>query len=97
MLKVENAIYLYSGECKTTTNTDTTSNIQEYNLKLKVERLVNNFIIKIEKIYTTTEKRIEIINKIINKLNDLAISKPNQKQLIDFIIVKLKAKIESYK
>jgi hypothetical protein len=97
MLKVENAIYLYSGECKTTTNTDTTNKIQEFNLEVKVEKLVNNFVIKIEKIYTTTEKRIEIINKTINKLNNLAISKPNQKQLIDFIIIKLEAKIKSYK
>jgi hypothetical protein len=37
------------------------------------------------------------MNAVIEKLNKLAEIKPNQKQLIDFIISKLKTKIESYK
>ncbi len=102
ILNAEKAVYLYSWECKDTntewvTNTDTKTKIYEYNIKIKAEKLVNSFIWKVEKTYSDTEKRIYIMNAVIEKLNKLAEIKPNQKQLIDFIISKLKTKIESYK
>lgn len=76
--------------------TDTTKKITEYNLKQKAEKLVNSFIVKVEKTFTTTEKRISVLNTVIEKLNKLAETKPAQKQIIDFIVIKLKAKIELY-
>lgn len=82
---------------KSNTETDTTKKIQEYNLKQKAEKLVNTFTAKVEKAYSSTEKRIEVLNKVIDKLNALAVSKPSQKQIIEFIVTKLKAKVDSYK
>jgi hypothetical protein len=65
-------------------------------LKLKADKLVKTFLEKVEKTYSTTEKRISILNKIIDKLNALAIEKPTQKNLINYIVIKIKNKIDSY-
>lgn len=82
---------------KTETNIDTTKKIQEYNLKVKAEKLVSSFMEKVEKTYSSNEKRISVLNTVVEKLNKLAETKPNQKQIIDFIVIKLKAKIDTYK
>lgn len=83
--------------CPTTNNNDVTKRIQDYNIKLKTDKIVNQFIEKVEKIYTENEKRITVLNKVIEKLNKLATAKSNQKQLIDYIVSKLKSKIDVYK
>ncbi len=72
------------------------SNISS-SLKIKADKLVKSFIEKIEKAYSTTEKRVSVLTAVVDKLNTLATSKPTQKNLIDYIVNKLKSKIESYK
>lgn len=92
------ATFLYEGECK---NNTTWWNEYNYNLsytiKLKADKIINQFIEKVEKIYENSDKKISVLNNVIEKLNNLATTKPEQKQLIDYIIYKLKAKIDFYK
>lgn len=90
-------IRTWEEKCEQTNNSDMTKKIVENNLKVKAEKLVNNFVLKVEKAYSSTDKRIEVINKVIVKLNALAENKPSQKQIIEYIVIKLKAKVESYK
>lgn len=83
--------------CPTNQNTNITNKIKDYNLKLKADKIVNQFIEKVEKIYTNNEKRITILTTVVEKLNNLANNKPNQKDLINYIISKINSKIEQYK
>lgn len=67
-----------------------------YKLKLQTDRIVIKFIDIIESKFKTDDQRIEAIEKVIPKLEDLKERKPKLKAVIDYIVTKLKQQAEKY-
>ncbi len=86
MLNASGASYMYTWECSRLS----------YTLRYKADKLVNSFILALEAKYSWASDRVEILTKLIGKLEELASSNPKLSSLIDYIVIKLKDNLESY-
>lgn len=97
MLLADNATYKYSGTCEEA-NTTTIKN--EYGisstLKIKSLNLINKFIWLLESKWYTNEKKVEVINTIIEKLNNLKAEKTQLWPVIDYLVSLLNEKKAKY-
>ncbi len=94
MLKWANAKYLYSWKCRVV-NINNSSSLS-YNTKFRADKLVKSFILKIEKKYSTTEKRIEILTLIIKKFETLLDEKPQSSDIINYFSEKFQEQLNYY-
>ncbi|MDD3646409.1 MAG: Kazal-type serine protease inhibitor family protein [Candidatus Gracilibacteria bacterium] len=99
MLNAAGAKYLYSGECGESTtinNTYTNTYNLSYTLRVKADKVILNFILKIEQKYTTTEKRIVVIEDVISKLKAVGEKNPKLQALVNYFVDKLQVKLDNY-
>ncbi len=87
-LRADGATKLYKWECQTKDLPDA--------LRAKLDRIVNKFILKLEKKYTSNDKRVEVLDKVIQKLEALKRKKLQYKDVIDYVIQKLQDKKTDY-
>ncbi len=101
MLLNANAKYLYYWKCsEETTSSKTKDYVNKtslsYSMKNRLNTLVKNFIEKVENKYSTTEERIKILEKVMDKFASLAKEKPKLEDMIDYINNKIKIQLEEY-
>lgn len=99
MLNAAWAKYLYSWECwesTTINNTYTNTYNLSYTLRVKADKVILNFILKIEQKYTTTEKRIVVIEDVISKLKAVWEKNPKLQALVNYFVDKLQVKLDNY-
>jgi hypothetical protein len=82
---------------KTNTSDTKTSTKLSASLKIRANNTLNKFYQKLEKKYSSNEKRLYIMERIITKLEKLKKTKPNLKDIIDFMIEKMNNQKEKYK
>jgi len=82
---------------KTNTSDTKTSTKLSASLKIRANNTLNKFYQKLEKKYSSNEKRLYIMERIITKLEKLKKTKPNLTDIIDFMIEKMNNQKEKYK
>lgn len=70
--------------------------ILSYKLRMKADKLVQSFVSKIESKYESNDDRIDVLNDVISKLEKLSKTKNKLSALIDYLVLKLKEKVDSY-
>jgi len=96
-LLADKAYYKYSGKCEQYSDTWVISDYDiPHSLKVRALNMINWFIAKLEKAWYSNEKKIEVIDNIIEKLNNLEEEKPSLSNIINYLITLLKEKKLKY-
>jgi hypothetical protein len=90
MLEWAWAEYLYKWACKKDIKP-----VIPYKLRVKADLLVRKLGVKVDKMRIKNESKIKIINSVIIKLEDLKLKKEKLWDLIDYIVAKLKVKVDN--
>ncbi|PIE85450.1 hypothetical protein CSA08_01950 [Candidatus Gracilibacteria bacterium] len=94
MLKVDNATKKYYGKCRT--NGEISNSSLPYRLKIKGKKMVNAFVMKLEKKGYSNEKKAKVIEMVIDKLNLLKTKKPKLKEMVNYLVKLLNEKKAKY-
>lgn len=82
------------------TKTNNTSNTNNYWITWKekavLNKMINSFFKKLESTNYSNDKKIDILENIINKLDELIDKNQKIKQQIEYLIILLKRKIETF-
>lgn len=98
VLKSDNAYKKYYWECNLENKKE--KNKEDHWLssktKIKAKNIINKFIYKLDKKWYSNDKKVLIIDTIINKLDTLTSTKPKLSKLINYLMELLNDKKEVY-
>ncbi|NUJ97704.1 fibronectin type III domain-containing protein [Candidatus Gracilibacteria bacterium] len=81
-------------KCENTSNQDSSS--LSSSIKEKLDKLLANFVIKLESKYSENSKRISALEKLIKELEKITKKNIKMKAMVNYLIEKIELKIESY-
>ena len=91
-LQAANAKFMYNWKCETRKYKKLTKSME-----LKIDKLVNKFIIKLNKTNLTAEKKLEKIEKIIERIKNLRNKKPKLSNILNYLWTKLEAEKTTFR
>lgn len=97
MLNAAGAYYKYAWECQNTTEVKPVEKSWlSYTLKIRSQNLVINLFKRLDSTSLTNEEKLNKINIIIEKLNNLKSTKPRLVDLINYLVLLLEEKKIKY-
>ena len=96
-LKWNKAYYKHDWKCNNTVIEKPVNNYWlSSKVKMRARWMINKLIKRIDSKWVSNDKKIEIIDSIISKLNNLEEKKPKLSNLLNYLIELLKSKRENY-